>query len=416
MFGRKLRAAGGAEIEVVDPGFHNLDSGPDFFNSKVKIGDTEWIGNVEIHVKASDWYRHGHHTDPAYDNIILHVVGVSDKEVLRADGTVIPQAEITFPQNFFNTLSQLSQDIDSLRCAGQLQDITSLHLSDCLESLAVERLQDKAGRVMKIMKENKGDWEQTCFTIFARSLGFGLNAEPFEMLARSLNLNTLHRHSDHPLQLQAMIFGQAGMLDPSQHIFDEYYQYLCREYYFLARKYNLRPISSALWKYARTRPQNFPHRRLAFLAKTCENGFSMFSQILAAGADIESQEEIFKTNIDSYWQSHFGFGSESTYAPATLSAGSLRLLLINTSAVILYAFGASTGDIDLAEKGVKILEQLPAENNSIIRLFTTNGITCENALRSQALLHLKKEYCDARKCLYCRLGARLLRKSASFTY
>ena len=416
LFGHRLKEIDGREIEVIDPGRYNMDSGPDFFNSKVRIGDTEWIGNIEIHIKASDWYRHGHHEDPAYDNIILHIVGVSDKKVYRKDGSIIPQAEITFPEKFFRTIKDLSEDINVLRCAPRFDEISSLCLTDWLETLSVERVQTKASRVLDILKQYTGNWEQTCFCIFARSLGFGLNSVPFELLSKSVTLNMLHRHSDHPDQLQAILFGQAGMLDASMHIFDEYFQYLCREYYFLARKYNLQPMNKMLWKFARTRPQNFPHRRIAFLAKACEGGFSIFTDIIEAGDDIEALTEIFRLRLDNYWKNHFDFGYEAQLVPDTLSLSSIRLLIINTAAPLIYAYGASTGDIDLAEKGIKILENLPAENNSLIRSFTDMGVECKDALRSQALIHLRKEYCDSRKCLDCRLGMQLLRKSTKPEY
>lgn len=412
MFGRKLRGCDGSEIEVIDPGRLNTDSGPDFFNAKVKIGDVEWAGNVEIHVKASDWMRHGHQTDPAYDGIILHVVGVSDCRINRSDGSVIPQVEITMPEDFFRAFSSLSSAMDGIRCGESLSGIHKLSLTDWLETLAVERIQVKAQRVSDINAVTGNDWEQTCFIILARALGFGLNGDPFEMLARSVPLKYLHHHSDNPLQLQALLFGQAAMLDSSLHIFDEYYQLLCREYYFLARKYGLRPMRPGLWKYARTRPQNFPHRRIAFLAKACEDGFSLFSKILSSGGNTDQLRDLFSWRLDGYWHSHFSFDTEARCVSDTLSDSSITLLMINVVAPLIYAYGAMRGDPDLAESGVSILENLPGENNGVTRLWAGYGLKAENAWRSQALLHLRKEYCDARKCLYCRFGNNMLRRAA----
>ncbi|MDE5674238.1 MAG: DUF2851 family protein [Muribaculaceae bacterium] len=184
MFGRKLREAGGAEVEVIDPGRLNTDAGPDFFNSKIRIDGVEWAGNVEIHIKASDWERHGHHSDVAYDSVLLHVVGVSDCRVRRTDGTLIPQVEITMPEDFFRTFASLSSEMEGIKCRDSLLSIGSLALTDWLETLAVERLQSKAGRILDIYAMSGNDWEQTCFIILARSMGFGLNGDPFEMLAR----------------------------------------------------------------------------------------------------------------------------------------------------------------------------------------------------------------------------------------
>lgn len=412
MYGKKLRDGNGAEVEVIDPGILNTDAGPDFFNAKVRIGDTEWVGNVEIHVKASDWFRHGHQNDPAYENVILHVVGVSDRKIVRADGSVIPQVTVTLPEQFFRTYSALAADEADIRCAPFLARLSRLELTDWLESLSVERLQRKGERVIGTCKACGDDLEQACFITLARALGFGLNGEPFEMLARSIPLKILHHHSDNPLQLQALLFGQAAMLDSSVHILDEYYQHLCREYYFLARKYGLHPMRQGMWKYARTRPQNFPHRRIAFLAKACEGGFSLFSGIIESRGVEERLRGLFGWKLDGYWHSHFSFDVEARAVADTLSQASVTLLLINVAAPLIYAFGAMRGDPDLAGRAPDLLASLPAESNSITRTWSRLGIDAGDALRSQALIHLRKEYCDCRKCLFCRFGYQALRKSA----
>ena len=392
MFGRRLAAADGTEVEVIDPGRHNMDSGPDFFNSKIRIGGEQWAGNVEIHVKASDWYRHGHDSDPAYDGVILHVVGVSDKRVRRADGSLIPQVEITMPEDFFRTYAMLSSEMADIRCASRLHTVPALAVTDWLESLSIERVQKKSERVLDICKNCGGDWEQTCFIMLARGLGFGLNGEPFEMLARSVPLRVLHHHSDNPLQLQAIFFGQAGMLDSSLHIFDEYYQLLCREYYF--------------------RPQNFPHRRIAFLSKSCEDGFSMFSKILDSRGSEEDMRKIFGWRLEGYWHTHSSFDVDARAVADTLSQSSVTLLIVNVVVPLLYACAMTRGDADIAEKAIDILSSLPAEVNTITRRWAQLGLEAGSAFRSQALIHLQREYCEARKCLYCRFGHRLLRYSS----
>lgn len=411
MLGRRLTDTDGRVIDILDPGRLNKDSGPDFFNSKIKIDGTEWIGNIEIHVKASDWYRHRHNSDPAYDNVILHVVAVNDRRVARADGGLIPQVVTTPPPDFFNLYNQLSSHPAYLRCAQWLPYLPQIAVTDWLESLAMERLQMKGNRVRDILHSVANDWEQTCFITLARALGFGLNGEPFEMLARSLPLRILHHHSDNPLQLQALLFGQAGMLDQSQHIFDEFYQLLCREYYFLARKYGLRPMRQGVWKYARTRPQNFPHRRIAMLAKACEGGFSMLAKIvdcIRKGGEIR---ELFKWRLEGYWHDHFSFDVDAKGGSDMLSGNSISLLLINAVVPLVYAFAAERGEYELGEKGLAIMEELPGESNSIIREWEGYGLKSGNALRSQALLQLRREYCEARKCLYCRFAHHYLRRA-----
>ncbi len=415
MFGRKLKECSGAEVEVIDPGRLNTDSGPDFFNSKVKVDGVEWAGNIEIHVRASDWMRHGHQDDPAYDNIILHVVGISDRRIRRSDGSLIPQVEMILPPDFFRVYADLESRPISVRCAESLSTLPSLIVNDWLESLSVERIQQKTTRVLETLKSCGGDWEQTCFITLARALGFGLNSDPFELLARSVPLKILHRHSDNPLQIQAILFGQGAMLDASNHIFDEYYQLLCREYYFLAKKYGIRPLRPGLWKYARTRPQNFPHRRIAYLAKACENGFSLLSKILDTDGNEKRLRNLFKWSLDGYWHTHFSFDTPASRVSDILSDASVTLLLINVAIPLFYATAVYKGNPDLAEKALCLLQSLPPETNSITREFLFYGLKAGDAMRTQALIHLRKNYCDQRKCLSCRFGHHLLKRSATST-
>ena len=410
--GTEFKDVDGATIEVLDPGIHNHDSGPDFFNSKLKINGVEWIGNVEIHQKASDWFRHRHDKDPAYGNVILHVVGVSDKRVIRSDGYPIPQVELTFPEKFFHTYLSLSEEKEGMKCSQYLSNLPELNKTDWLESLAVERMQAKAAKVKELNDLTEGDWEQTCFVMLARGLGFGLNSDPFEMLAKSIPLKILHHHSDNHFQLEALLFGQAAMLDPTMYMFDEYFQALCREYYFLARKYGLKPLRPGLWKYARTRPQNFPHRRIAFLANSALGGFSLFSRLLEAADNMDSLVDIFDMKAEGYWETHFSFDTPNGRAPSELSLSSRRLLTINTAIPVLYAYASASGNPDLGERIVALMQSLPAESNTIVRNWENLGFKVCDASRSQAIIHLQKEYCDKNKCIYCRFGHYFLRKSA----
>lgn len=412
LIGNRLRDVDGNDIEILDPGTHNSDSGPDFFNSKVKINGIEWIGNVEIHVRASDWFRHRHEDDPAYRNVILHVVAVSDKRVTRKDGSLLPQLELTFPPDFFNRVATLTEETDRVRCEKWISSVPEFNKNDWLESLAVERLQEKAKKVLGLLDSMNGDWEQTCFVMLARGLGFGLNGDPFEMLAKSIPLKLLHRHSDNLLQLEAILFGQACMLDPTLHMFDEYFQLLCREYYFLSKKYGFRCLAPGLWKYSRTRPHNFPHRRIAMLANSCNGGFSLFGNLLDAGVDVETLTELFNLKAVGYWNDHFSFDGEEKQTSTELSRSSRTLLVINVAVPLLYAYAAKTGDLELAEKISALMMELPREKNAIVNHWETLGLLAKDASRTQALIHLKKEYCDKRKCMYCRFGHLLLREGA----
>lgn len=409
MFGQRLCLTDGRQVEVIDPGLPNKGAGPDFFNSKIRVDGEMWAGNIEIHVKASDWYRHGHDKDATYDTIILHVVASADRKVCRRDGSPIPQAEVPLPPDLYSEYNRLHTDLEEIRCAHRLASLPPLAVSDWLATLAVERLQARAANVLRILSLTGNDWQQTCFVVLARALGFGLNGDPFERTAMSLPLRIVAHHSDNPMQLEALLFGQAGMLDSSQHIFDERYQLLCREYYFLARKYGLRPIDGTAWKQARTRPQNMPHRRLAMLASVCRGGFSMLRPILDARGDTERLATIFDWKLEGYWASHQSFDTELTTAPARLSTASRHLLMINAAAPITYAYGSTTGEPEISGYALDLLEKLPPERNTVTRRWQTAGLEARNAAMSQALMQLRREYCDRRDCMRCRFGHQLLR-------
>ncbi|MCH5224660.1 MAG: DUF2851 family protein [Muribaculaceae bacterium] len=411
--GKNFKDVDGLEVEVIDPGIHNHDSGPDFFNSKLKINGVEWIGNVEIHVKASDWFRHQHETDSAYENVVLHVVGISDKRVTRQDGSLIPQIELTFPEKFFKTYLILSEGATGLRCGSMISTLPELNKTDWLESLSTQRLQSKASKVLEINSALDGDWEQTAFIMLARGLGFGLNGDPFELLGRSVPLRILHHHSDNLFQLEAILFGQAAMLDATLYMFDEYYQALCREYYFLARKYGLKPLRPGLWKYSRTRPQNFPHRRIAFLANSAFGGFSLFSRMLENFGDSDKLIDVFDMEAEGYWKTHYSFDDETSTPPSRLSRASRILLTVNSAIPLLYAYASATGNPDLGEKILSLMQDLPPESNSITRQWQILGFPAKDAAKSQALIQLQKEYCDKNKCIYCRFGHHFLRKTAN---
>lgn len=402
----------GRRIEVMSPGIHNTDAGPDFSYARISINGREWVGNVEIHLKASDWFRHSHHTDPAYDNIILHVVALDDMEIKRSSGNPIPQLCLPLSPELMMRIETLTSGIDDVRCKGFLKSVSELNVTDWLESLSMERIQQKARRILDLLDYYDGDWQRVMFVTLARGLGFGLNAIPFELLAKSLPLNYALRHSDNLMQIEALLFGQAGMLDFSCHIFDEYYQALCREYSFLGRKYNLRPIKG-LWQYARTRPGNFPHRRIALLARYVSEGASLTDKLIKGNGDPAELSSIFLREAGPYWKEHSSFGKPSSHASCRLSPESVRLLLINVAAPFYFAYGARRGEPEICEKGVRLLQNLPPEKNGIIRRWESYGIKVTDAFRSQGVLQLSREYCDPGRCLDCRFGNKFIREGVN---
>lgn len=411
MLGLPFSLESGEQVRVIDPGSLNRDSGPDFFNAKVKINGRLWIGNIEIHMKASDWHRHGHDSDPAYDNVILHVVAISDAHIQRKDGSIIPQMKVSLPENFYRTFAYLTSANPEIRCASSLHRVDAIRRSDWIETLTIERLQHKAARIEESLRKSNGDWNAACFMTLARALGFGLNSIPFEMLAESINLNHLRRHSDNILQMEAIFFGQAGLLDPMLHAADRRYQIMCREYQFLARKYSMHPIPKTTWKFARTRPQNLPYRRIALLAKAMCETPDLLKRILESKGDDDKLRPLFKWQIDPYWSRRWTFGSDAqTEAnPPSLSEASISILLINVAAPLLYAYSLLHSDHDMKESAIGILAGLPPEKNAIVRSWEQLGFNAKDAGSTQALIHLRKEYCDKHECLRCRFGHQVLR-------
>lgn len=400
----------GRKVRVIDPGILNTDAGPDFFNAKVEIDGHTWVGNVEIHVRATDWKRHGHHEDPAYDSVILHVVEKDDAPVYRINGEPIPQVVLKVSARFNESYDQLVNARVELPCAARLKEVPQLTVTEWIEALAFERLHSKVERVQQFYEIYHGSWEDICYVLLARTLGFGINNDAFERLARATPLRLQHKHSDSIMQIEALLFGQSGLLNCTDNS-DPYVQQLKREYSFLANKFSLRPIEGTAWKLFRSRPQNFPYRRIALLAQFVKDGFSLMNDILKT-SDTKQLRQLFDRELSGYWTTHFSFGKPSPSAGRALSNSSIDIVLINTVAPLYYAYGELTDDYTMGERAVSLLEDIRPEQNAIVTMFSHAGIKCNDALTSQALIQLRRAYCEARKCIYCRLGHRLLATDA----
>ena len=401
----------GKKVRVVDPGLLNTDAGPDFFNAKIEIDGHMWVGNVEMHYRATDWKRHHHDSDKAYDSVILHVVAKDDAPVRRTNGELIPQLVLEVSPQFNADYASLVGATIEVPCATKIKQVPHLTIVEWVEGLAFERLHGKVERIHQLLDSFNGSWEDVCYVTLARNFGFGINNDAFERLARRTPLRLLGKHSDSVLQIEALLFGQAGMLDAQKPGMDSYYNQLCTEYAFLSNKFQLTPMEKESWKLFRIRPQNFPYRRIAMLAQFIEGGFRMMNRIL----DAEGEKEmlaLFEVELSGYWTKHYTFGKPNERATATLSRNSIDIILINTVAPLLYAYGELTGNYEMTDKAIKLLADLRAESNSIVAHFVAYGIDCPDALTSQALVQLKREYCDARKCIYCKIGHHLLSKAA----
>lgn len=411
--GTRLSLSGGGEAEVLSPGVLNRDAGPDFSNARLRIDGRVWAGDVEMHRRASDWYRHGHQHDEAYGAVVLHVVLLDDGVVTAPDGQPLPQTVLAVPAHFAESVRILSVPGEPyMRCAA-IKDfwrsLSPLQIRDWIETLYAERFRLKSDSLLQIHNRFNGDWRQTAFAALARALGFGINADAMEALALSVPLNVIEHHSSSLFQIEALLFGQAGMLAACDHLFDEYYQALAREYGFLAHKYGLSPMYGSRWKLARTRPANFPYRRISQLAAYCHGGFSLLGDLLECSGDPDRIAALFRREPSQYWHSHYKFDTDAVCAPQSVTAWACRMMTINAAVPLLFAYGRRENRPALIDDAEKLLHALPPETVARMKVWKQAGAPVETAADTQALHHLFAKYCSHNRCLECRLGARLLR-------
>lgn len=379
---RTLTTTDGKVIEILDPGQHNGNQGPDFLNARIKTDDIIWAGNVEIHTSSSDWNKHKHHMDPVYNTTILHVVEKADSGIRTQSGQIVPQVTISVPQNIKDNYEELLRTTDYPRCHKFVQNIEPIKAHAWFDALLAERMESRSQRILNILKECRGDWEQTTFITLARNFGFGLNGDIFEMWAKLLPLAAAGKHRDNLFQVECMFLGLAGLIDK---IADENLRNrMHAEYKFLSHKFTLpEPMQTSNWHYLRTRPQNFPDVRIRQMARLFHEGHCTLSSILEA------------TTLEDI---------DNKLASAGISKGSRTLIIINTVANLLYAYDLYHGTYDYRTRAVEMLEQLPGEKNYILKQWKACGMNVGTAYDSQALIQLKKEYCDHSKCLECRFG------------
>lgn len=420
-----LLTHGGNRLEIINPGIHNTNSGPDFLGAKILIDGVEWVGNVEIHQRTSDWFRHHHESDPSYHNIILHVASVIDRPLYYPDGGEIPQFQLQVPQYIADNYDSLLRNDAFPKCRNVVPSLSKLLVHNWLTTLTLERFEERTRQIMQRCDSLDRNWEDTLFVTLARNFGFGLNGDAFEAWARSIPMSALAKHRDDLFQIEAMFFGQAGLLnlDAAQISSgqlvassvgcsgDDYYRRLQKEYVYLAHKFSLTPMDAAKWKFLRLRPQNFPHIRIAQLAMLYYEQRLNISTLVNA----ESVEEIcslLSTHVSDYWLTHYGFNKEeSKSARKSLSAASLRLLIVNTAAPMLFAYGRHKSNQALCDRAFELWQQIKPENNRFVRYWEEAGVECENAADSQAILQLTSRYCHDGNCLRCQFGAEYIRSN-----
>jgi Protein of unknown function (DUF2851) len=398
------------KIIVLDPGEYNRDSGPDFFNARISISGTVWAGNVEIHTKSSHFDNHGHQNDPAFNNVILHIVTEYDKPVFNSKGEELLTTEISFDPSLYEKFISLINNPSIIACQDDICRIDNMLVAHWLNSLVIERLQSKSDSILKIFSQTGNDWEETFYRLLTRYFGFRVNTGPFEMLASALPFRIIRKHTDNIFQIEALLFGTAGLLETrlfKEAISDEYYRSLIKEYSILSAKYSLQPLHGWLWKFARLRPANFPTVRLSQLAAMLSVTGGLFSRIVEA-KDINRIKGLFEVAASAYWDDHFVFGKISRNFKK--KAGSLAgdILLINAVIPMIFVYGQSRDCQDVSERALSFLDNIAPEDNIITSEWRSAGILAESAFYSQALIQLRNEYCKKRKCLDCRIGNKII--------
>ena len=404
---KELKTTTGQQVEVIDTGLANTDAGPDFFNAKLKLDGVLWIGNIEIHERSSDWFKHGHHADAGYNSVILHIASEIDMEISRSNGERIPQIQLICPEAVRTNYKELLETDSYPPCYRIIPSLPPFTAHSWMTALQMERFEQKATLLNERLKRCQGNWEDAFFITLARNFGFGLNGDAFETWAHRLPFRAVDKHRNDLFQIEAIFFGQAGILEDSDG--DGYYLRLKKEYTYLQHKFGLIPMDASLWRFLRLRPANFPHIRIAQLACLYHRAYGLLSRIMETET-LQGVRDILKGGTSEYWLTHYTFGGSSPSRQKSLSNTSLDLLIINTVVTFLYAYGLHKGNRVLCARAGSFLEELKAENNYITRMWEQCGMKASNAADSQALIQLKKEYCDKKKCLYCRIGYEYLKR------
>lgn len=402
-----LKTTDGEPVQIVSAGESNPNAGPDFLNARIRIGETTWAGNVEIHLKSSEWNIHHHNADNAYDNIILHVAYIDDKPVNRPDGSAVPTLEIKdlFDPGIYETYQSLMRSSSWIPCDNQIQKVEPIIIHQWLHRLLIERLEQKIQPILDSLEENKHNWEETCYQFIAQAFGARVNAEPFHLLARSLPLKILAKHKNNLFQIEALLFGCAGFLD--EKLSDQYPILLKKEFSFLSKKYGLKPLKKHIWKFLRLRPANFPTIRLAQFAELIFKSSHLFSRILET-ENVKDIVSLFEVETSEYWIDHYRFDKISTKCVKPFGKIAAELLLINTITPFLFVYGKFCDEENYVLRSLELLENTSAEKNNILNGWLVLGIKSKSAFESQSLLQLRNNYCKNYRCLECAIGNKIL--------
>lgn len=404
---RNLKTTQGETLEILNPGYRNNNSGPDFFNAKIRLGDTIWAGNVEIHKKASDWDKHKHSNDRSYENVILHAVAKADKQIYRSNKTEIATIALNWPLQYFTKYKQLMDAGTWIACQNEFHKVDPILLRLSFNRLMIDRLENKTGAILSRLEENHYNWNETFYQMMSRMFGFKTNAIPFELLAKSMPVQYIAKHRNSLFQVEALLYGASGLLH--EELFgDDYYLKLRKEYEFLSKKYSIKMIEPHLWKFMRMHPVNFPTIRIAQLAQLMFHSNGLFIKVIEC-KNLNELKKLFEVKASEYWDSHYRFNrSTSTTFPKELGESSANTLIINVIIPFLFVYGEKQNQHHLKNRALEFLEALPPENNSITRNWEALGVTARSAFETQALLQLKNNHCDKKSCLRCTIGNKLM--------
>lgn len=409
--GNQLQLAGRESLEIIFAGHHNRDSGPDFLDARLKIDGTLWAGNVEVHRKASDWYRHTHHTDASYSNVILHVVYEDDQRILDASGNELPVLVLAplIDSDMYERWKVLEMHHQPIAC-GIWEKPTEPFYSAWLNRLLAERLEEKSGTITEVLQFTANNWDEAFYLVLARSFGFKVNAEPFEQLARSIPLKIVQKHKQSTFQLEALFLGQSGLID--QNVDDEYPRKLYEEYVFLKHQYGLRSMQPHVWKHLRMRPVNFPAIRIVQFAHLMASAPDL-KQMISEVFDLLAFHKSLEVNPKGYWLTHYQIDAQSPHSSKGLGRDARLSVMINSVIPFLFIYARFRGNQELRQRVLNWLEILPPEKHAIARLWELNGVRARHAGDSQALIRLLKAYCEPGKCLDCSWGLRYLKEVPS---
>ena len=402
----ELKTEKGKRITIIHPGHHNDDAGPDFLNARIKIDKHLWAGHIEIHKHSSEWKQHKHHLDPAYENVILHVVYEDDKPAKYKNKKLIPTLVLKkrIQKHKIEQYQNLVFNPSWIPCASKITKVDSIIKSFWLSRMATERLEEKTKRIIPTLELLKNDWDRVSYHLIAQYFGLKVNNEAFKRLIESIPFEVILKCKDDLIQTEALLLGHANLLQLAK---DEYSRKLQKEYNFLEKKYKLYKMLAHEWKFSRMRPTNFPGLRIAQLAQIIHREGRIFRKILTA-ENLEELRNLFSSTASPYWDQHYRLGQLSKESPKRIGLKTIDVIIINVAVPLIFSYGEKLNKQEYKDKAISLLEKIPSEQNKIIKKWKECDFDSKNASHSQALLYLKRHYCDEFKCLSCAIGSKIM--------